>query len=412
MSRIDDLIAKYCPSGVEYKTLGDLGTFMRGGGPQKKHLLSSGKPCIHYGQIYTRYSLYTGETLSFVSPEVFDSSRKASPGDVIIADTSENDEDLAKSVAWIGNEKVAVSNHTLIYSSALNPKYVSYFLSSHSFQKQKRRHITGVKVRSISETGMSKIKIPVPPLEVQDEIVRILDSFTKLEAELEAELETRRKQYEYYRDSLLSFENLNSRVGGGKLIPLGQIGKFTRGTGLQKKDFSDSGIGCIHYGQIYTRYGISTRETYSYVHPESFNKFRHAATGDILIATTSENDEDLGKAVAWMGQGEIAFSGDMCSYRHEINPKYVSYFMATESFSEQKRRFITGTKVRRITPGNIAKIEIPVPPLAEQERIVAILDKFDALVNDLSSGLPAEIAARRKQYEYYRDQLLTFTPAK
>ena len=113
-----------------------------------------------------------------------------------------------------------------------------------------------------------------------------------------------------------------------------------------------------------------------------------------------------------MGQGKIAFSGDMCSYRHEINPKYVSYFIATQSFSIQKRRFITGTKVRRITPSHLAKIEIPVPPLAEQERIVAILDRFDALVNDLSSGLPAEIAARRKQYEYYRDQLLTFTPAK
>ena len=209
-------------------------------------------------------------------------------------------------------------------------------------------------------------------------------------------------------------ENLTNRLGEDnvKLLPLRQIGKFTRGTGLQKADFSEVGIGCIHYGQIYTRYGISTRETYSYVHPERFNKFKHAATGDVLIATTSENDEDLGKAVAWMGQGEIAFSGDMCSYRHEINPKYVSYFMATESFSTQKRRFITGTKVRRITPNNLAKIEIPVPPLAEQERIVAILDKFDALVNNLSSGLPAEIEARRKQYEYYRDQLLTFTPAK
>lgn len=408
MSRIEDLIAKYCPTGVEYKTLGDLGTFMRGGGPQKKHLLSSGKPCIHYGQIYTRYSLYTGETLSFVSPEVFDSSRIASPGDVIIADTSENDEDLAKSVAWIGNEKVAVSNHTLIYSSALNPKYVSYFLSSHSFQKQKRRHITGVKVRSISETGMSKIKIPVPPLEVQDEIVRILDSFTKLEAELETELEARRKQYEYYRDSLLSFENLNNRVGGGivRLISLRDVSSYSVEKISACLTDNNSYVGVDNL--IANKRGKKPSD-----YAPNTSKLSKFYPGDILIGNIRPYLRKIWQSnLAGGASGDVLVISINDEKQKEITSRFLYHVLASEDFFEYNNRFAKGAKMPRGDKKAIMDYKFSLPRLSEQERIVAILDKFDALVNDLSSGLPAEIAARRKQYEYYHDRLLTFTPAK
>lgn len=407
MSRIEDLIAKYCPTGVEYKTLGDLGTFMRGGGPQKKHLLSSGKPCIHYGQIYTRYSLYTGETLSFVSPEVFDSSRIASPGDVIIADTSENDEDLAKSVAWIGNEKVAVSNHTLIYSSALNPKYVSYFLSSHSFQKQKRRHITGVKVRSISETGMSKIKIPVPPLEVQDEIVRILDSFTKLEAELETELEARRKQYEYYRDSLLSFENLNNRVGGiVRLISLRDVSSYSVEKISACLTDNNSYVGVDNL--IANKRGKKPSD-----YAPNTSKLSKFYPGDILIGNIRPYLRKIWQSnLAGGASGDVLVISINDEKQKEITSRFLYHVLASEDFFEYNNRFAKGAKMPRGDKKAIMDYKFSLPRLSEQERIVAILDKFDALVNDLSSGLPAEIAARRKQYEYYHDRLLTFTPAK
>lgn len=185
-----------------------------------------------------------------------------------------------------------------------------------------------------------------------------------------------------------------------------------KGTGLQKSDFSETGRGCIHYGQIYTKYGVYADKTFSYIPEENYQRLRHASHGDLLIATTSENDEDLGKAVAWIGPDDIAFSGDMCAYSHKLNAKYVSYFFGTNDFASQKQKFITGTKVRRISPQNLSKIKIPVPTFSEQQRIVSILDKFDALVNDISTGLPAEIAARRKQYEHYRDQLLNFEEAK
>ena len=128
----------------------------------------------------------------------------------------------------------------------------------------------------------------------------------------------------------------------------------------------------------------------------------------MIIATTSENDDDVCKAVEWLGDDEIAVSSDACFYTHKMNPKYVAYYFQTDSFQKQKRSFITGTKVRRVNANDLAKIKIPIPPLAEQQRIVSILDKFEALTTSISEGLPKEIELRRKQYEYYRNQLLSF----
>ena len=263
----------------------------------------------------------------------------------------------------------------------------------------------------LPSSSLASIQIPIPPLSVQQEIVRILDKFTTLEAELEAELDCRKRQYEYYRNKLLSFNMLN---GGGNslnnifILPLGEVGEFVRGSGLQKKDFTPAGVGCIHYGQIYTYYGTYAYKTKSFVSQKFAQKARKAKYGDLIIATTSENDEDVCKAVVWLGNEDIAVSSDACFYTHKMNPKYVAYYFQTEQFQRQKRKFITGAKVRRVNANDLAKIKIPIPPLSEQERIVSILDKFDTLTNSISEGLPKEIKLRRKQYEYYREQLLSF----
>lgn len=185
-----------------------------------------------------------------------------------------------------------------------------------------------------------------------------------------------------------------------------------RGTGIQKSDFTETGVGCIHYGQIHTHYGTWADKTKSLISPEFAARLRKARTGDLVIATTSEDDEAVAKAVAWLGNEDVAVSTDAYIFRHTLNPKYVSYFFQTEQFQQQKKPHITGTKVRRISGDSLAKIRIPVPSAEEQARIVAILDKFDTLVNDLSSGLPAEIKARRQQYEHYRDRLLSFPELK
>ncbi len=219
MSKLSELIAKLCPDGVEYKRLGDIATISRGGSFQKKDFRDTGIPCIHYGQIYTTYNLFVNETLKFIDEKEAGKAKFACPGDIVMAVTSENIEDVCKCVAWFGNERLAVSGHTAIIHHNQDSKYLVYWFHSNMFFSQKKKLAHGTKVIEVTPDSLSKIKIPVPPLEVQREIVRILDTFAEttkeLAEKLNAELIARRKQYEYYRDLLLTFDDAECPRGGG-----------------------------------------------------------------------------------------------------------------------------------------------------------------------------------------------------
>jgi len=303
----------------------------------------------------------------------------------------------------------------VVTDSHVSSKYLFHFIRSNFAQYLKKTSVHA-SVTSLRMPMFERYPIPIPcpenpkkSLAIQAEIARIMDEFTSLTAEmatkLTAEMTARRKQYNHYRDQLLSFD-------GEKVnhLPMGneRVGTFVRGGGLQKKDFVEAGVGCIHYGQIYTHYGTYTRTTKSYVSEDFAKRARMAKPGSLVIATTSENDEDVCKAVAWLGDKDIAVSSDACFFTHKLNPKFVAYFFQTENFQKQKQPFITGTKVRRVNADNLAKILIPVPSSEEQERVVSILDKFDTLTTSISEGLPREIELRQKQYEHYRDLLLSF----
>ncbi|WP_387492242.1 restriction endonuclease subunit S [Photorhabdus sp. RM96S] len=396
---------------VEWMALGEIGELVRGNGLQKKDFTETGVPAIHYGQIYTYYGLSTTKTKSFVSPELAKKLRKVNTGDVVITNTSENLEDVGKALVYLGEQQAVTGGHATIFkpSPIILGKYFAYFTQTTEFANEKRKYAKGAKVIDVSASDMAKIQIPIPypeklekSLVFQTEIVRILDTFTELTAKLTAELTARKKQYNYYRDQLLSFEE--SEV---EWKTLGEIGEFIRGNGMQKKDFIENGFPAIHYGQIYTRYGLSSDITFTYVSENLAKKLRKANENDLLLATTSENDEDVVKPLAWLG-GQVAISGDMMLFRNEQNVKYLAYYFQTEAFQAQKRKYITGTKVRRVSKSDLEKILVPIPSLAEQARIVSTLDKFDALTNSISEGLPREIELRQKQYEYYRDLLLSF----
>ena len=186
------------------------------------------------------------------------------------------------------------------------------------------------------------------------------------------------------------------------------MGTFVRGNGLQKKDFTAEGVGCIHYGQIYTRLNTFTDKTITFCSEDVAKKLTPVHHGDLIIACTSENVEDVCKSVAWLGEEDIVTGGHACVFSHNENPKYIAYLLQTENFFQQKKKYARGVKVIDIKVADLGKIEVPIPPIEEQNRIVAILDRFEALTTSLQHGLPAEIAARRKQYEYYRDKLLDF----
>lgn len=191
-------------------------------------------------------------------------------------------------------------------------------------------------------------------------------------------------------------------------MALGEIGTFTRGSGLRKSDFTESGIPCIHYGQIHTYYGTFADKTISFVSESTAKKLKKAKYGSLVIAGVSEDKEAVCKAVVYLGKDEICVSGDTFVFSHSQNPKFIGYIFQTENFSIYKQKYSNGTKVIRLSIDKLKQFKIPIPPLAIQEKIVSILDKFEALANDLSEGLPAEIKARKKQYEYYREKLLSF----
>jgi len=385
MSRIDELIAELCPEGVDSKELGELLDYEQ----PSKYLVES----IAYDDNHATPVLTAGQTFILGYTDETDGIYPASPNEpVIIFD------DFTTAFKWVDFPFKAKSSAMKMLTpkpDALESlRYAYYAMQTITYKPQDHaRQWIGT---------YSKFCIPVPPLEMQREIVKVLDMFTKLEAELEA----RRRQYQYYRDTLLAFGDQNVRWG-----TMAEVGEFFRGRRFTKNDFDAEGVACIHYGDIYTQYGTAATETVSRVRSDMVSTLRFAKPGDLVIAGVGETVEDVGKAVAWLGDGEAAIHDDCFVFRHSLNPKFVSYYFQTAAFHAEKNKFVARAKVKRLSGDSLGKLAIPIPLVDEQDRIVAILDKFDALVNDISSGLPAEIKARRQQYEHYRDRLLSFREA-
>lgn len=373
---IDRLVAELCPEGVEYKPLGSFARLVRGSGMPKTDFSESGVGAIHYGQIYTKFGTATAEVIAHVPEEKAKKLAVVNPGDVIVANTSENLEDVCKAVAWVGDSDIVTGGHaTVIKAPEQNAKFISYYMATGQFNKDKRRHAFGTKVIDVAPKNLAKIEFPVPPLEIQEAIVEILDKFTNLEAELEAELEARTLQYEYYRDSL--FEALDC-----PRVPLDSFAKIKNG-----KTYKDFGAGNI---PVYGSGGIMT-----YVDRFSYNK------PTVLIPRKGS----LGNLFYLE---EPFWNVDTIFYteidEEQVIPKFLYYFLKTAHLEDLN----TAGGVPSLTQKVLNKVLIPVPSLEEQQRIVDILDRFDALTSSLSEGLPAELAVRRNQYEYYRDQLLSF----
>lgn len=397
---------------VEYLPMGhpEVGEFIRGGGLQKKDFTENGVGCIHYGQIYTHYGTCAEKTKTYVSEEFFKKARKAKTGNLVIATTSENDEDVCKAVAWLGNEEIAVSSDACIYRHKLHPKYVSYFFQTERFQKQKGPHITGTKVRRVNADDLAKLQIPIPcpdnpkkSLEIQAEIVRILDAFTALTTELTTELTTRKKQYNYYRDKLLSFEE-----GEVEWKTLDDVVLFRRGSFPQPYGNSEwyDGEGSMPFVQVadVSDSGFTlNRKTKQRISKLAQPKSVFVEAGTVIVSLQGTIGRVAITQYDCYVDRTLAIFTD---YKESINKKYFAYQL--KSKFDVEKEYARGSTLKTITKEEFSKFEIPIPPVEEQARIVAILDKFDALTNSISEGLPREIELRQKQYEYYRDMLLSF----
>ena len=304
----------------------------------------------------------------------------------------------------------AISGDMFYYRHNLEPKYVSYFFASSSFQEQKRPYLTGAKVRRIADKGLSRIQIPVPPVEIQREIVRILDQFTTLEAELEAELEARRTQYEHYRNHLLSYDSLAAR-GPVSWIPLRELGVWSGGGTPSKSraDYWDEGnIPWITPKDMRSSTIQNSMINVTDRAVRESNVKLIEAPSIALVVRSSILQHTFPVAQIDV---DATFNQDMKTLvvdSDRFERRYIYYALSANGQEILRQTSKQGGSVNSLVVPRLMDYEIPVPALDEQQRIADLLDHFDALVNDITSGLPAEIAARRAQYEHYRDRLLSF----
>jgi type I restriction enzyme S subunit len=373
MSRIDELIAELCPNGVEFKALGDIASLERGRSITKEQVTVGEIPVIAGGRTAAYMhgeSNRDGQTIVIAGSGAYAGFVSWWEGPIYVSD--------AFSVKPNGSELLA--------------RYCYHWLISqqevlHSMKK-------GGGVPHVYAKDAARLKIPVPPLEVQREIVRILDKFTQLEADLEAELEARRRQYQYYQQELLSFSNDEA-----KWMFIGDIGRVSMCKRIFKSETSE--VGEIPFFKI----GTFGKRPDAFISRKLFDEYRSKysfpKTGDVLISAAGT----IGRTVVYDGNPAYFQDSNIVWIDNDesvVLNAYLQYWYRVIEWSTD------GGTIRRLYNENIRRARIAVPSQDAQGRIVAFLDKFDALVNDLSSGLPAELAARRKQYEYYRDRLLTF----
>ena len=396
---------------VEWLPLGVLGELVRGNGLPKTDFTEAGIPAIHYGQIYTFYGLSTETTKSFVSQDTAKKLKKVNTGDVVITNTSENLDDVGKALVYLGKEQAVTGGHATIFKprEGIIGKYFAYFTQTNSFYNEKRKYSKGTKVIDVSASDMAKIIIPIPcpnnpekSLAIQSEIVRILDKFTALTAELTAELSMRKKQYNYYRDQLLSFKE-----GEVEWKALGEIGEVRMCKRILKSQTSSEGE--IPFYKI----GTFGKEPDSYISRKLFNEFKekysYPKVGEVLISASGT----IGRTVIFDGRESYFQDSNIVWIENNekiVLNKYLFYF-----YKIAKWGISEGGTIKRLYNDNLRKLMIPVPfpdsperSLVEQQKIVKLLDKFDALTNSITEGLPREIELRQKQYEYYRDLLFSF----
>ena len=386
MSKLNELIQELCPNGVEYKLLKEVAILQRGTSLVKNNavfgeipVISGGKEPAFYCATFNR----EGETITVAGSG-------AGAGYV-----------QYWNIPIYVNDAFSVKGTDIVLT-----KYVYYFLANN--QERIYRKKKGVGVPHVHISDIEEFKIPVPPLEVQREIVRILDNYTEqveqLKSELNAELDARKKQYEYYRDMLLEFDIESKKVKLGELCDIGD--------GLHSTPkYDDFGDYYFINGTNLNDGKIIVESKTKKVNEAEYNKYKIELDKNTILMSINGtigkiafyNDEPviLGKSIAYFRVNSM-----------ELQPKYLYYYLQGNLATKYYNENLTGSTILNLGLKALREFEISLPSLDVQERLVNVLDNFDAICSDLNIGLPAEIEARQKQYEYYRDKLLTFEEIK
>ena len=386
MTKLERLIEQLCPDGVEYKEFGEIATISRGASPRPiKAFLTNRENGVHWikiGDVKTGEK-YIESTEEFITVEGAQKSRAVKKGDFILSNSmSFGRPYILKIDGYIHDGWLSISG----FEKNLLSDFLYYVLNSTPIQAEMRKRASfGGAVQNLNADIVRGLSLPVPPLEVQAEIVRILDKFTKLTTELTTELTNRKKQYEYYSRQLFV---------DAKNTQLTTLEQLSHNLDSQRQPVTSN----KRTAGIYPYYGASG--IVDYVDDYIFD-------GDYLLIS-----EDGANLLARNTPIAFSISGKSWVNNHAHVLKFDSYhtrrYVEIYINSVDLSPYITGAAQPKLNQKNLNKIEIPLPPDEEQRRIVDILDRFNKLCNDISEGLPAEIESRQKQYEYYRDKLLSF----
>ena len=407
-SKIEKLIAELCPNGVEFKELNELGNFYSGlTGKSKNDFTNGNEKFITYMNVFSNIAVNT-DAKDFVKISVSEKQNKIQYGDVLFTGSSENADECGMSSVLTKELDVPLYLNSFCFGFRFNnidlfsPEFLKYLFRDNQMRKQIAKTANGVTRFNVSRKLFAKIKIPIPPLTIQKEIVRILDKFTELTNELTNELTARKKQYSYYRDQLLTFEEDE--------VEWKELGD---------KDYFD----------------VSSGGTPSKSNPEYWNG------GEVpWLKSESCNNEPVYKAnnfitaiglqkssaklldkettlIALVGatifktaflEFKATTNQNIASIKSKklimVSDKFIFYYI-TNLYGKLKSEMHNYGMLNLTT---LRQFKIPIPSSSEQARIVSILDKFDTLTHSISEGLPCEIALRQKQYEYYREKLLNF----
>lgn len=375
MSRLEELIQKLCPDGVEYCQLSTLADISTGSHNTNEELDDGAYPFFVRSQDVRRLNTYDYDETAII--------------------TSGDGVGVGKIFHYISG-KYALHQRAYrihIIDDRIMSEFFFHYMKATFFEYIQKTAVNS-SVTSVRRPMLNKYPVPVPPLEVQREIVRILDNFTSLTAELQAELQARKKQYEYYRDELLKPQEKIP------MVTLGEIGRVRMCKRILKEQTNS--IGDVPFYKI----GTFGKKADAFITQELFEeykkKYSYPEKGDILISCSGT----IGRTIIFDGKPSYFQDSNIVWLEHDETKVLNKYLMYC--YSKQPWKISTGGTISRLYNDNILKAKIPAPSLNVQKRLVEVLDNFEKICSDLNIGLPAEIEARQKQYEYYRDALLSF----
>ncbi len=412
MSKLEELIRQYCPDGVEWKALNSI-TYQFSGmtGVSDKWADDGNCVFIDYNNVYNHISVDTSALKNATVKSFKQNTLKK--GDILFTSASETPDECALSSVIEKDlpEGVFLDDHLFglrlldEYSSVISPSYLKYAFRSEQFRFQIRRVVRGATRHYVSKIDFMKLEIPVPPLPVQEEIVRILDTFTELQAELQAELQKRKLQYNYYLDNLLSFNRGGQEV---RWMKMSEVFDIRNGYTPSKanKEFWEGGTIPWYRMEDIRQNGRILSDSILHITPKAIKGKGLFKANSFIIATTATIGEHALLIADSLANQRFTNLSIRKSLENELSVKFFYYYLFV--IDEWCKANTNISSFASVDMSKFNNLLIPIPSLAEQNRIVSILDRFDRLTGDLSCGLPAEMEKRRQQYEYYRDKLLTF----